>query len=76
MGDTNDSNAFESASNNVIVDFTVAKLRKLLSEYHDKGWLDAASQVEVALAAYESGKASVKWQNGLPYIKYFVEKQQ
>jgi predicted DNA-binding protein (UPF0278 family) len=75
MGVVDDNNLSEDSENKNVIDFTIVKLRKLLSEYHDKGLLSAASQVEVALAAYESGLASVKWQKGLPYIKYSTKKK-
>tara|TARA_R110002110_G_scaffold315885_1_gene528897 strand:- start:1 stop:237 length:237 start_codon:yes stop_codon:yes gene_type:complete len=70
----NNTNVTSQVENSNVIDFTVAKLKYMLNEYHERGLQDVATQVEVALVAYESGKADIKWHNGLPYVKYIAQK--
>ena len=74
MGESNKKNNTSQSVNDKLIDFTVIKLRHMLNEYHDRGIKDVASQIEVALVAYESGIADIKWHNGLPYVKYLAQK--
>jgi len=77
MGESNNknnTNVTSQVDKSNVIDFTVVKLKNMLNEYHERGMQDVATQVEVALVAYESGKANIKWHNGLPYVKYLAQK--
>ena len=77
MGESNNknnTNVTSQVDNSNLIDFTVIKLKNMLNDYHKRGMQDVATQVEVALSAYESGIADIKWHNGLPYVKYLAQK--
>ena len=52
-----------------VIDFTVIKLKQLITYYKDKQLFDVVLNVEHALDNYLQGKCHVKWHDGLPYCK-------
>tara|TARA_R110000765_G_C18497970_1_gene554985 strand:- start:254 stop:481 length:228 start_codon:yes stop_codon:yes gene_type:complete len=51
-----------------IIDFTVVKLEKMRGEASNIAWFEMVEQIDVALALYNEGKATIKWVDGEPLI--------
>jgi len=51
-----------------LIDFTVVKLEKMRDEVFNIAWFEMVEQIEMALALYNEGKATIKWGDGEPLL--------
>ena len=51
-----------------LIDFTVVKLEKMREEAFNIAWFEMVEQIDVALALYNEGKATIKWVDGEPLV--------